>query len=88
MDTTIKVRRDVRDRLARLAQQQHMTMGQLLDHALRRLEREAFFAQVHAQLEALRRDDPQAWNSYRAESELWERATIADGLGNDDEDQA
>ncbi len=52
------------------------------------MEREGFFAQLHAQLEATRQNEPEEWNSYRAESELWERSTIADGLGDVDEDPA
>ncbi|KWW99144.1 hypothetical protein LI90_778 [Carbonactinospora thermoautotrophica] len=82
--TTIKVRRELRDRLARLAAERHTTMAEVLEQAIAHLEREAFFARMNADLERLREEDPQEWESYRAEGQEWERTTVGDGLGRGD----
>jgi predicted transcriptional regulator len=82
--TTIKVPRELRDRLARLARERRVTMAQVLEGAVRRLEREAFHARVHADLTRLRDEDPAEWESYLAEGREWERATVMDGLGTED----
>lgn len=81
--TTIKVRREVRDRLARLARERNTSMVDILEQAIDVMERAAFFTRVQADLERLRTEDPQEWESYRAESLAWERATLGDGLGDD-----
>ena len=82
--TTIKVSRDLRDRLARLAKLRHTTMADVLDNAVTRMEEEAFFARMQDQLVRLRNESPHEWDAYRAEAVEWERATIGDGLGGPD----
>ncbi|MFL6072923.1 MAG: hypothetical protein ACJ73S_05940 [Mycobacteriales bacterium] len=82
--TTIKVPRELRDRIASLAAEQHVPMVQVLEQAIARFEREQFFARVHEDLVRLRDEDPDEWAAYRAESAEWEEATIADGLGSAD----
>jgi len=49
------------------------------------LEREAFFARAHAQLERLRQEDPDAWSADRAESRSWQAGTDRDTLSSADE---
>jgi hypothetical protein len=83
--TTIKVDSSVRDRLAVLARDRGTTMGALLAEATERLEREAFFAQARQQLDRLRHEDPDAWESDRAESRRWQSGTDSDSLARDDE---
>jgi hypothetical protein len=83
--TTIKVPRELRDRLARLARQRRATMAEVLDGAVTRLEREAFFARMQSELARLRDGDPPEWESYRAEGRQWERASLADGLGTEEQ---
>jgi predicted transcriptional regulator len=83
--TTIKVRREVRDRLARIAHERKATMAEVLDQAIGQLERESFFVHMQTELERLRDDDPREWQTYRQESLAWERATVGDGLGPPDE---
>ena len=80
--TTIKV---PRDRLARLARQRRATMAEVLDGAVTRMEREAFFARMQSELARLRDGDPPEWESYRAEGRQWERASLADGLGTEEQ---
>ncbi len=82
--TTIKVNRQLRNRLARLASEQQTTMAGVLERVIDRLEREAFFARIDADLVRLRHDRPEEWRSYRAESAAWEQATVADGLSDYD----
>jgi predicted transcriptional regulator len=83
--TTIKVDSAVRDRLAVLARERGTTMGALLAEATERLEREAFFARAHEQLEAFRRDEPSAWEGDRADAADWQKGTDRDTLTNQDE---
>jgi predicted transcriptional regulator len=83
--TTIKVPRELRDRLARLARQRRVTMAEVLDGAVTRMEREAFFARMQSELARLRDSDPPEWESYRAEGRQWERASLADGLGREEQ---
>ena len=83
--TTIKVEATVRDRLAVLARERGTTMGALLAEAADALERQAFFARAQAQLELLRREDPEAWATDRAESRSWQVGTDRDTLSTADE---
>lgn len=78
--TTIKVRSESRDRLAKLATERNLSMVAMFDELVAQLEREAFFDRMRVDLERLREDDPEEWAAYRAESKEWEDATIADGL--------
>jgi len=82
--TTIKVETTVRDRLAVLARDRGTTMGALLAEATERLEREAFFARAHEQLERLKQQDPDAWQEDRDESRSWQAGTDRDTLSNAD----
>lgn len=43
-------------------------------------ERQAFFERAREQLEQLRRDDPEDWAAYRAESHTWQAGTDRDGM--------
>jgi predicted transcriptional regulator len=83
--TTIKVDSAVRDRLAVLARERGTTMGALLAEATERLERESFFARARTQLDQLREDDPDAWETDRAESRRWQSGTDQDSLTRDDD---
>jgi predicted transcriptional regulator len=82
--TTIKVSRELRDRLSRLAKLRRTTMADVLDAAATLMEEEAFFAQMQDQLVRLRDESPREWDAYRAEATDWERATIGDGMGGPD----
>lgn len=82
--TTIKVETTVRDRLALLARARGTTMGALLAEATERLEREAFFARAHEQLENLRQQKPDEWQNDHDESRSWQAGTDRDTLSNAD----
>jgi hypothetical protein len=85
MSTTIKVDTTVRDRLAILARERGISMGNLLAEVTETLERQAFFKRAQEQLERLRREDPAGWNADRAESRSWQEGTDRDTLSNVDE---
>jgi len=83
--TTIKVESTVRDRLAVLARDRGTTMGALLADVTEQLERDAFFARAHAQLDRLRQEDPDGWEQDRAESLSWQAGTDRDTLSRQDD---
>jgi hypothetical protein len=83
--TTIKVDTAVRDRLAVLARESGTTMGALLAETTERLEREAFFVRAREQLDRLRQEDPDAWETHRTESRSWQAGTDHDTLSSGDE---
>jgi predicted transcriptional regulator len=83
--TTIKVDSAVRDRLAVLARARGTTMGALLAEATEAMERQTFFARARDQLDQLRREEPHAWESSRAESRSWQTGTDRDTLSSDDD---
>jgi hypothetical protein len=83
--TTIKVRSQVRDRLARQARRRQVTMGELLERLADALEDEEFFARMEVELTRLRTENPQEWRSYLAEAEEWELGTMQDEYGDEDE---
>lgn len=83
--TTIKVDSTVRDRLAALARERGTTMGAILAEATEHLEREAFFAAAHRQLDQLRSDDPDGWKTDRAETDSWQTGSDRDTLSRHDE---
>jgi hypothetical protein len=69
--------------LAALAAEEGMTMGEVLVMAVERYQRERFIAAANAEMEAMRRDQPEAWDAYQAEARAWD-ATLKDGLEADE----
>jgi hypothetical protein len=79
--TTIKVSARTRDRLRKLADEDHLTMDAELARTLDKAEEARFWAGVrqdYARLQA----DPQEWDDYAGELAEWDY-TAGDGL--DDE---
>lgn len=79
--TTIKVSAQTRDRLKRLADEDHLTMDAELAQTLDKAEETRFWASVredYARLQA----DPREWDGYVSELAEWDN-TAGDGL--DDE---
>lgn len=68
--TTIRVSRDQRDRLRRLAAARNATMADTLDAALESLRRERFHEEM-ATAEQRLRADPVAWETYVRERDAW-----------------
>jgi hypothetical protein len=79
--TTIKVSVQTRDRLKKLADEDHLTMDAELTRTLDRAEEARFWAGVRADYARLQAD-PQEWGGYVNELAEWDH-TAGDGL--DDE---
>lgn len=73
--TTIKVEREVRDRLAEVARARGTTMGALLAVESARLRDEQRWADIDAAYARLQRDDADGWREYTAELDAWEAGT-------------
>ncbi|MGH3252254.1 MAG: hypothetical protein ACRDOI_39425 [Trebonia sp.] len=76
--TTIKVSVRTRDRLKRLADEEHLTMDGALSHVLDRTEEAQFWEGVRADYARLQAD-PQEWSDYAGELAEWDIASN-DGL--------
>jgi hypothetical protein len=76
--TTIKVSGPTRDRLKRLADEEHLTMDAALSRALDQVEDARFWQGVRADYARLQAD-PSAWADYTGELAVWDAAT-SDGL--------
>lgn len=69
--TTIKVSRELRDKLKEQAQAEHRTLGEHLAHLAANADQERRFEQLR---EAIARTSPEDMASYREETAWWERA--------------
>jgi ABC-type taurine transport system substrate-binding protein len=70
-DASIKVTREVRDKLAKLSDEYGgTTLSKTLDLLIREHEHARMKAEILAQYDRLRRD-PEAWADYLAEVEEW-----------------
>ena len=76
--TTIKVSVQTRDRLKRLADEEHLTMDAALSRALDQVEDARFWQGVRADYARLQAD-PSEWADYVGELAEWDAAT-SDGL--------
>jgi len=76
--TTIKVSVQTRDRLKRLADEDHLTMDAELARTLDRAEDARFWTGVRADYARLQAD-PQEWGDYASELAEWDH-TAGDGL--------
>ena len=79
--TTIKVSVQTRDRLKRLADEEHLTMDAALARTLDKAEDARFWAGVQADYARLQAD-PHEWADYLGELADWDHTT---GDGLDDE---
>jgi hypothetical protein len=76
--TTIKVSVHTRDRLKRLADEDHLTMDAALSQVLERVEEAKFWDGVRADYARLQAD-PEEWSDYVGELAEWD-STASDGL--------
>ena len=76
--TLIRVNTDTRNLIAKLAKENQTSLGELVDLAVRKLEREQFWKQYNEDYERLKAD-PDAWNDYQEEIRAWD-VTLMDGL--------
>jgi hypothetical protein len=78
----IRVSRAVYERIREMAQENHETLGGVIERLVKQEEERQFWAQVNADFAALRAD-PEAWAEEVHERALWE-GTLMDGLDRDD----
>ncbi len=76
MSTTIRVKENTRDRLAKLAKSTGQPMAQLIDQAADMLERKIFFDQLSSRFEELNQDSF-VWKEIIEERDV-ENATLDD----------
>jgi hypothetical protein len=79
--TTIKVSVQTRDRLKKLADEDHLTLDAELAQTLDKAEEARFWAGVQADYARLQAD-PQEWEDYVSELAEWDN-TAGDGLANE-----
>jgi hypothetical protein len=79
--TTIKVSVETRDRLKKLADEDHLTLDAELARALDKAEEARFWAGVRADYARLQAD-PEGWAGYVGELAEWDH-TAGDGLGGE-----
>jgi hypothetical protein len=79
--TTIKVSVQTRDRLKRLADEDHLTLDAELARTLDKAEEARFWTGVQADYARLQAD-PQQWSDYVSELAEWDHTT-GDGLGEE-----
>lgn len=79
-DTTIRLDSAVRDKLRALADEDHVTLGDLLAGLAEREQYQREMRRANEVMERMQRADPQAWQGYLSELRGFERGTARDGL--------
>ena len=79
-DTTIRLDSAVRDKLRALADEDHVTLGDLLGLLAEREQYQREMRRANEVMERMQREDPQAWHEYLSELHGFERGTARDGL--------
>lgn len=74
----IRVSSETRDKLAKIAELQHSSIGEVVEVAVTKMERELFWKNYREAFEKLRAD-PVEWAAYQAELDVWD-STLMDGL--------
>jgi multidrug resistance efflux pump len=79
-DTTIRVDSAVRDRLRALADEEHVTLGDLLARLADRERYQREMRRANDVMDRMRREDPVAWQEYLSELYSFEAGAADDGL--------
>jgi predicted kinase len=83
--TLVRVREDVRATLQQLAQEESVSMQEILARAVEEYRRARIFERAHEAYAALRAD-PEAWKQELEERRAWE-ATLMDGIDDEPDDR-
>lgn len=78
--TTVRVRPDTREAIARLSDQRGVTTAELVGELVARAEEDELLAAMNDGFRQLR-SDPARWSQLAAERAIWEQ-TLLDGLGD------
>ena len=81
-DTTIRLDSAVRDKLRALADEDHVTLGDLLARLAEREQYQREMRRANEVMERMQREDPQAWQAYLSELRGFEGGTARDGLSD------
>lgn len=81
-DTTIRLDAAVRDSLRALAEEDHVTLGDLLARLAEREHYQREMRRANEVMERMEREDLTAWREYVAELKTFEAGTIADGVAS------
>jgi hypothetical protein len=81
-DTTIRLDSAVRDKLRALADEDHVTLGDLLARLAEREQYQREMRRANEVMERMQRENPQAWQDYLSELRGFEGGTARDGLAD------
>lgn len=81
-DTTIRLDSAVRDKLRALAEEDRVTLGDLLARLAEREQYQREMRRANEVMVRMQREDPQGWQEYLAELRSFEAAASRDGLGD------
>src|SRR5690242_9459286 len=79
-DTTIRLDSAVRDKLRALADEDHVTLGDLLGRLAEREQYQREMRRANDVMDRMRRDDPPQWQEYLSELHVFQAGTARDGL--------
>jgi hypothetical protein len=79
-DTTIRLDGAVRDKLRALADEDHVTLGDLLARLADRERYQRDMLRANEIMDQMSRSDPAAWQEYLGELSEFELGTASDGL--------
>jgi hypothetical protein len=79
-DTTVRLDSAVRDKLRALADEEHITLGDLLERLAEREQYQREMRRANEVMDRMRHEDPAAWQEYVSELRGFETGTARDGL--------
>jgi hypothetical protein len=79
-ETTIRVDSAVRDKLRVLADEDHVTLGDLLSRLAEREQYQRDMRRANEVMDRILREDAAAWQEYVSELRAFEAGTASDGL--------
>ncbi|MGH3276085.1 MAG: hypothetical protein ACRDNZ_17385 [Streptosporangiaceae bacterium] len=80
-DTTIRLDSAVRDKLRALANEDHLTLGDLLGRLAEREVYQRDMRRANEVMDRMRRENPEGWQEYLSEFQVFSEGTAGDGLG-------
>ena len=79
-ETTIRVDSAVRDKLRALADEDHVTLGDLLSRLAEREQYQREMRRANEVMDQMQREDPEGWQEYVSDLRAFEAGTVRDGL--------
>lgn len=79
---TVRVEKELHATLRELSKAEHRSIGQVIEDAVAKYQKDKFWKEMHEAFARLRAD-PVAWKEYQDEVALWD-TTSSDGLENEE----